>query len=88
MDAETVECFEADAAEALQKFPFLKLQFQEGVPLLSGELKIIDKSGKEWDSFFITVIPKDCYPFCFSTVFEEGGRLYSLANTICGDTHG
>ena len=43
--------------------------------MLLGELKIIDKSGKEWDSFFIKVIPKDCYPFCFPTVFVEDARL-------------
>lgn len=75
MDVETAKRFEADAAKAIQKYPFLKLQLQQGVPLLSGELKIIDKSGKEWDSFNIKVVPKVCYPFCFPTVIEEGGRL-------------
>lgn len=75
MDNETVKRFVADAAETIQKFPFLKLQFQEGAPLLSGELKIVDKYGKVWDSFFIRVIPNDCYPFCFPTVFEDSAKL-------------
>lgn len=80
MTTETAARFETDANAVFDKFPFLKLGFQEGVPFLTGELKIIDNSGQEWESFSVKIIPKDCYPFCFPIVIEEGGRIPRIAD--------
>lgn len=69
------ELFIADSVETLSRYPSLRMQDEEGIPIIIGELPLIDVAGNIYDTYSIKIKSNDYFPKLFPQVFESGGRL-------------
>jgi hypothetical protein len=77
------ERFIQDIEEACTQFPkFEAASRDDGVVFLRGELDIVDRDGKFWESYQIEIHPTDEYPSRFPLVYETSGKLPPI-----GDWH-
>ncbi len=75
--------FDRDAEEVCKEFTKLtRATRDDGVIFLSGELDIIDREGKFWDSYQIEIHPSDEYPDRFPLVYDVSGKIPPI-----GDWH-
>ena len=73
-------CGEFD--EVQEYFPKLRPALYDGKKVLEGELDVIDRDGKLWDSYSIEVHHSQNYPYKFPLLFEVGGIIPKI-----GDWH-
>lgn len=77
------ELFAQQVDQLLIKFPKLKTRVVEiGLTILFGELDVVDKNGKYWDSYLIEIHPTTDFPNRFPWVYEVGGKIPQI-----GDWH-
>ena len=71
-----ITCFKEEAIDIHKYYPELTyFESTEGIPYISGELKLNDDHGLYIDSYFIRIVPKQTYPYQFPYVFETGRRI-------------
>jgi hypothetical protein len=77
------EIFLDQTKEVLNKFTKLSIvNTNNGLPMLKGELDIIDKDGKYWESYLVEIHCVDEYPNRFPLLFEVGNKIPQI-----GDWH-
>jgi hypothetical protein len=75
--------FIRETDQACKEFPkLIKVTREDGKLILRGELDIIDKDGKFWESYTVEVHHSDDFPFRFPILYEVGGKLPRI-----GDWH-
>jgi hypothetical protein len=67
--------FDSEMAAVVEKYPKLSIIDANGIPILTGEIDLIDEFGDHRDTYSIEVHPVSTYPQRFPYVFETGGRL-------------
>ncbi len=73
--------FETQIDELLEAFPKLKKTGREdNVVIVAGELEVIDRNGKHWETYQVEIHPRDGFPFCFPFVFETSGKIPRIAD--------
>jgi hypothetical protein len=77
------ELFAQQVDQLQNEFPGLKLKEDENLQkIVFGEVDIVDKSGKHWDSYSIEIRPTEDFPNRFPLVYEVGGKIPPI-----GDWH-
>lgn len=74
------ELFVYQQEEVLLKYTKLKRGEVNGLPILKGELDIIDNNGKYWESFSIEIHVCSTYPNNFPSLFETGNKIPRIAD--------
>ncbi|MDR6571352.1 SEC-C metal-binding domain-containing protein [Chitinophaga ginsengisegetis] len=71
-----IAIFKQEAIAINKEFPDLQYsEGENGIPLVTGTLKLIDPKGTLLDNYEIRICPTDHYPLRFPHVFEVGNRL-------------
>ncbi|MDW8852588.1 SEC-C metal-binding domain-containing protein [Flavobacterium sp. MMLR14_040] len=69
-----------DIQEVLEMFPKMKLEVENKVKILLGEVDIFDGANTYVDSFSIKVIAPSRYPHEFPRLFETGNKFEHIAD--------
>jgi len=67
--------FKNQIAEAIDYFPGLTSFAKDGVPGLTGELRLIDVDGNHVDIYTIEILATETFPSSFPFLFEVGGKI-------------
>lgn len=80
---EELVAFEKQIDELIIAFPKLKRRNREDhVTIVRGELDIIDRNGKHWETYQVEIHPNYRFPYRFPLVLEIGGKIPRI-----GDWH-
>lgn len=74
------EQFENDIITVPSLFSKLQIIESGGEKFLKGEIDIIDKSGKLWDTYQIEIKGSDSYPYRFPKLFETSNAFPKIAD--------
>ena len=74
------ELFLQQIDDALVHFPGLKREVTEAKTFLKGEIHIIDREGKHWESYLIEIHPLELFPKRFPVVYETGGKIEPISD--------
>lgn len=73
--------FEKQVDELILTFPKLrKAVTEENVTIVRGQLEVIDRDGKHWETYQVEIHPRDGFPYCFPLVFETGGKIPRISD--------
>jgi hypothetical protein len=72
--------FEIDIKEVPNIFNKLTIVDREGEQLLEGELDIIDRTGRLWDTYKVEISGSYGYPYAFPKLFEAGNAFPKIAD--------
>jgi hypothetical protein len=64
----------------LEKFPKLSKTEHQGEVAVAGEIDIVDKDGKYWETYQIEIRSTDLFPKRFPNLFETGGKIPKIAD--------
>lgn len=73
-------CFENDIGNIPDLYKKLQIVHADGLKFLSGELEIIDATGKIWDSYKVEIKGSSDYPYAFPQLFETGNAFPKIAD--------
>ncbi|MBL7767499.1 MAG: SEC-C domain-containing protein [Flavipsychrobacter sp.] len=74
------EFFVEQLAEAEESYPKLKPTLTEAGYVLAGDLDVIDKTGKLWETYQIEIHYTDGFPYRFPLLYETGGKIPKIAD--------
>lgn len=74
------EVFVEQLTEAEETYPKLKRKLTDNGYILAGELDVIDKNGKLWESYQIEIHHADGFPYRFPSLYETGGKIPKIAD--------
>lgn len=65
-----------------KEYPSLKRELIDQKYFLRGELDVVDKNEKHWDTYSVEIHYQEGFPYRFPTLFETGGKIPKI-----GDWH-
>lgn len=76
------ELFVEQLTEAEEAYPKLRRKLTDEVYVLAGDLDVIDKAGKLWETYQIGIHYVEGFPYRFPGLYETGGKIPKI-----GDWH-
>jgi len=77
------DLFSEQVADIKNDYPKLTaMQLDNGVPMLKGEIDIIDGNGKYWETYSVEIHCSHEFPYRFPKLYETGGMIPKI-----GDWH-
>lgn len=74
--------FNSHIDDVLAKYSGLKRGYKDGNPIIAGDIDIVDKYGKLWDSYSIEIHCSERYPYRYPDLFETSNKIPKI-----GDWH-
>lgn len=76
------ELFNNQIDDVLIKYSGLKRSYKDGKPIITGDIEIVDKNGKHWDSYSIEIHCSEQYPNRYPDLYETSNKIPKI-----GDWH-
>lgn len=76
------ELFNSHIDDVLAKYSGLKRGYKDGNPIIAGDIDIVDKYGKLWDSYSIEIHCPERYPYRYPDLYETSNKIPKI-----GDWH-